>query len=147
MDTATYLQAISATGINAISVQWTTDTKPAAKHAARRLRKVTTAMAMTGVEYRNLAAVTHEPGPLQWGEWSMYPYLISHKGQDYARLYTVDGTVRTKYYVDDVEVDRKAFLAFLTPSVAKKKAPHAGTVTLRLDNVQVVGAPGLVAVS
>ncbi len=48
-----------------------------------------------GIDYANLAAVKDgiasgersEVGPLPWGEWVQFPFIISHKGNEYVRLY------------------------------------------------------------
>lgn len=142
MMTNDYLAAINAPGIGHFGVEWQSDTKPAAAHKARRLRKVTTAMVMTGAEYRNLAVNNGvETGELPWGEWAKYPFVVEHKGESYARLYTIDGTVRTIYTVDGEVVSREAFNAYLTPSQANAKRPNGGTITVKMTNMRLVGEP------
>ncbi len=142
MQTTDYLAAINAPGINVLHVQWTTFPTPAARHKAHMLQKITTATVMTGVEYAGLSANNdRETGDLPWGEWSNFPYVVTHKGKDYIRLNTIDGTVRTTYLVDGDVVDRRTFLTYLTPSAANKPAPHAGTVTIKAENVRLIGEP------
>lgn len=142
MQTSDYLGAIGAPGINVLHVQWTTDVKPAAAHRSHMLRKISTANVMTGVEYANLSVNNDtETGDLPWGEWAQYPYLIAHKGTEYARLYTIDGTVRTTYMVDGDVVDRETFNGYLTPSAAAAKRPNGGCITVKMDNVRLVGEP------
>lgn len=138
MDTSTFLSLVKG-GIDHFSVEWQTDVKPAAAHRSHSLRKVSTATCMTGAEYANLAVnKDSETGALPWGEWSDYPYVVSHKGQDYARLYTVDGTVRTIYVVDGDVVDRDTFLSYLTPSQRETNRPKGGTITVKMDNLRKV---------
>jgi hypothetical protein len=145
MDTQDYLTAINAPGVNTLGVAWTTTVKPAAAWRSHTLTKRSTAIVMTGVEYRNLAVNSDtETGALPWGEWSEYPYIVTHNGGDYARLYTVDNTVRTLYYVDGIDVSRDEFNAYLTPSQAAPKRPNGGTITVKMENVRLVGAPALV---
>lgn len=140
MDRDTYLAAINAGGIDHARMQWQTSVKPAAAHRARRLSKVTTAHVMTGAAYRDLAVnADRETGNLPWGQWAVYPHIVSHKGKEYARMYVLDGTVRTVYFVDGDVVDRDTFNTFLTPSQRDAKRPNGGTITVTLDNLKVVG--------
>ena len=144
MDVDTYLTAINAPGVNAQHVEWQTEVKPAAAYREHRLTKVSAAMVMTGVEYRNLSATKDlDTGELPWGEWAMYPYVVQHKGALYFRLYTIDHTVRTRYFVDGTEVDRDSFGAYLTPSQRNAKRPTGGTITVKAENVRLVGEPAL----
>jgi len=115
---------------------WTTAVKPAAAHRDVVLTKVSTATIRTGVDYANLGVNEGtDTGALKWGEWSVFPYVIEHKGNMYARLYITDGTVSTRYYVDGVETDREAFGEYLTPSARKPRKSNGGTVTVHLENV------------
>ena len=80
MDTTEYLAAINAPGTNVIGVEWASEVRPAAAHKARVLRKVTTAVAMTGVEYANLSANNErETGPLPWG--TVVPLPVRDRAQ------------------------------------------------------------------
>jgi hypothetical protein len=143
MNKQDYLDTIGS-GIGSFGVEWTTEVRPAAKWKGHTLTKVTTAIALTGVEYSGLAVnADRETGELPWGTWSQYPYVIEHKGTDYARLYTVDNTVRTTYFVDGIDVSREEFLAYLTPSQRGAKRPHGGTCTVKMENVRLVGSPAL----
>lgn len=144
MDTQDYLTAINAGGVNSVGVEWTTEVKPAAKWKHHRLTKVTTALVMTGVEYRNLAVnADAETGALPWGEWSQYPYVVTHRGQDYLRVNTIDGTLKTRYFVDGIDVDRQMFLDYLTPSQREAKRPNGGTLTIKASNMRLVGDASL----
>ena len=136
-----YLAAVAAPGVNVLPVAWTSTVKPAAAHKAHVLTKRVSATVMVGVEYANLAVNNdRETGSLPWGEWvkDQYPWLIEHKGTTYARLYTVDGTVRSTYYVDGREVKREDFLALLTPSAREAARPNGGTITVKLDNLTIL---------
>lgn len=135
----TYLSAINAPGVNAITVAWTSTVKPAAAHKAHTLTKRVSASVMTGVEYRNLAVNNdRKTGDLPWGEWAVYPYVVTHRGTDYARLYTVDGTVKATYYVDGREVRKADFDGMLTPSAREAKRPHGGTITVKMENLTIL---------
>lgn len=151
MDRKTYLDSITADGIDHRRVTWHSTVKGAAAHKARNLRKITSCLVMRGAEYANLSEVkaskseatttsggAAQDGSLPWGEWDVYPHIITHKGQDYARLYVIDGTIKTIYTVDGEVVTRDEFNTFLTPSAAKAGRPNGGTITVKIENVKSV---------
>ena len=143
MLTQDYLDKVRG-GLGHFGVEWTSEVRPAAKWRAHTLVKRSTALCLTGAEYANLAVnADRETGPLPWGEWSEFPFVITHKGQDYFRLYTVDGTVRTAYSVDGLDVERAHFLSYLTPSQRGASRPHGGTVTVKASGIHLVGDPAL----
>lgn len=136
-----WLAAVGAPGVNVLDVEWTTEVKPAAAHKGVTLRKVTTAKVLTGVAYAALAVNQgRETGDLPWGEWAegLFPYVIEHKGREYARLYTVEGSVRSTYLVDGVPVSREGFNHYLTPAARKPSRPNGGVLTIKIENVRVV---------
>lgn len=140
MDRQTYLSAINAGGIDHTRVQWQSHVKPAAGFAGTNLRKVTSATVMTGAAYRDLAVnADRQTGELPWGTWAEFPHIIAHKGKEYARLYVLDGTVRTVYFVDGEPTDRDTFNTYLTPSQRNAQRPNGGCITVALDNVKVIG--------
>ena len=146
MDTQDYLTAIRS-GVNTLGMEWQTEVKPAAKWRGHTLTKISRAICLTGVEYRNLAVNEDtETGALPWGEWSQYPYVITHKGQDYLRIYAVDKTVTTRYFVDGIEVFREDFLPYLTPSQREAKRPNGGVMTVKAANMRLVDTPALALV-
>ena len=150
MDRKTYLDSITADGIDHRRVTWQSTVKGAAAHKARNLRKITSCLVMRGAEYANLAEVkgtgtgtgtgtdNGQNGSLPWGVWDVYPHIITHKGTDYARLYVLDGTIKTIYTVDGEIVSRDVFNTFLTPSAANAGRPNGGTVTVKIENVKTV---------
>lgn len=141
MDTSTYLALVEG-GIGHFTVEFHSDTRPAAAHKARRLRKVVTAVCLTGAEYANLREnKDRETGPLPWGEWKVAPFVITHKGQDYARLYLMDHGLSAIYTCDGEVVTRDEYLSFLTPSQRGAGRPNAGTVTVKMDGIRLVGEP------
>lgn len=132
---AAYLDAVNG-GVQTVNVQWQGSTKPAAAHKSRVLTKVVSATVMTGVEYKNLRVnAERETGDLPWGQWAVYPHIVEHKGTEYARLYTVDGTLRATYFVDGRLVTKAEFDGYLTPSARSAKRPHGGTVTVKVANL------------
>ena len=126
-------------GIGVAAVAWTSEVKPAAAHKAHTLTKRVSATVLTGVEYASLAVNDdRDTGSLPWGTWALAPHIITHHDAEYARLYTVDGTVKTAYFVDGKEVKRDDFNAYLTPSARVAKRPHGGCITVRLSNLVVL---------
>lgn len=77
-----------------VTATWTRNLKTRADVAVV-VTKQTTAHVRAGIDYANLASVKRdvesgERGEVQslpWGEWTQFPFIISHKGQDYVRLY------------------------------------------------------------
>jgi hypothetical protein len=143
MDTTKYLSLVDG-GLGTFTVEFHSDTRPAAAHKARRLRKVVTAIVMTGASYANLrvnkGVVT---GPLPWGVWmdGAEPFVIQHKGNDYARLYVIENGVRAIYTVDGEVVSREDYESFLTPSQRNAPRPNGGTITVKMSGVRLVGEP------
>lgn len=141
-----WLRAVAAPGVNVTDVEWTTEVKPAAAHKGVALSKRTRAKVLTGVGFDALAENNdRETGDLLWGSWvdGLYPYVIEHTGKDgvrreYARLYTIDGSLETTHYVDGVEVTRETFAEYLTPAARKPKRPVGGCLTIKIENVRVI---------
>ena len=130
-----FLSIINAPGQFQV-MTWKTAVKPAAAHKGKALTKVTTATVRTGAEYKNFAEnADRETGGLPYGEWAIYPWVIAHKGKFYGRLYVVENTIRTTYFIDGEEAGREDFLALLTPSARKAKRPTAGCITVALENL------------
>ena len=135
MDRDDYLNRLNRKGAFQ-RFSWRSEVKPAAAHKERELHKFTTAIARTGISYANMAPnADKETGELPWGQWEEFPYLISHKERLYARLYVLDGSVSTGYYVDGVKVDKDEFDQYLTPSARKSKVNETGTITVKLENL------------
>jgi hypothetical protein len=143
MDTKHYLDLVAG-GTDHFTVEFHSDTKPAAKHASKRLRKVVTAVVMTGASYANLRVNKGvETGSLPWGTWmpDAEPFVIQHKGNDYARLYVIENGVRAIYTVDGEVVSREDYESFLTPSQRNAPRPNGGTITVKMSGVRLVGEP------
>ena len=130
-----------------IRIEYFTNPAPAAAHKGRTLTKRTTMIVRTGVAFENLTSVklaiaAGERGdvqPLAWGEWEIYPYLITHRGAEYIRV-TIDGIpnhASSFYEVDGQPVSRGEFLALLTP--AKRAEAESGqrpeVLTIKAENI------------
>lgn len=140
MDRETYLSLINAPGVGHTHMEWQTTVTPAAAHRAHTLVKVTTASVLTGVKFADLSENNdRETGNLPWGTWAVHPYVVEHKGKDYFRLNVLDGTIRSIYLVDGNVVDRDTFNGYLTPSAANASRPIGGTITVKAENIRLIG--------
>lgn len=119
-----------------VKVVWKSNPTPAAAHkkAGIVLEKRTSAVCRAGINFANLSSVQQgieagerpaEIGPLPFGTWKNYPYIIEHIDKDgnyneYVRLYPSGTPPKTIYYVNDVQVTKEKFSEYLPPSAAKK---------------------------
>jgi hypothetical protein len=143
MDTSEYLALVEG-GTDHFTVEFHSDTKPAAAHKSKRLRKVVTAVVMTGASYADLRVNKGvETGPLPWGVWmdGAEPFVVQHKGNDYARLYVVEHGVKAIYTVDGEVVTRDEYNTYLTPSQVNASRPNGGCITVKMSGVRLVGEP------
>lgn len=111
------------------------------------LRKVTRATVRTGIEYKNLSQnIDKETGKLPWGQWVIYPWIITHKSKDseinetYIRIYMAsdfkESNAKYTYYVDGVKVSKAAYDEYLKPVAPRKGAkPDVFTYTVKASNI------------
>lgn len=131
-----------------VSLGFRTEKKPAAKFKAHKLEKITFGVFRAGIDYANLSEVKEsiakgERGEVQelpWGEWKKFPYVITHKDQDYLRLYPSNGKnhkVKSAYFVDGKRVTKEAFADFLTPSAKRDllQGKELSCFTVKAHNV------------
>jgi len=149
---------------NFVKAYWKSNPSPASfyKKTGVVLEKVTAGVVRAGINYANLSAVKDaieagergEVEPLPWGEWktasdgtSLFPYIITHKGNDYIRLYPSEGTnhiPHSTYYVNGNVVDKQTFATYLTPSDAKKLLdPETTPLCFTIKAENVLGEPEL----
>lgn len=121
--------------------------KPAAAHKGKILIKSTVGVFRSGIDYANLASVKDgiesgvrgEVEPLPWGQWALFPWIITHNGAEYVRLYPVPGQVpQVAYSINSEPCDKATFQACLTPSqCAEKDAPAC--ITKKLAEIDLLG--------
>jgi hypothetical protein len=119
--------------------------KPLAAYKQHDITKVVLCTVRCGVEYRNLAQVKetgNEPQGLPWGEWEDYPYLITHKGNRYLRLY-LGQSLKVIYFVDGVKVASEVAKAMLPKSKPSEKpacitVKESGLVSLKQKGKELV---------
>jgi hypothetical protein len=141
---------------NFVKAVWKSNPTPAAAHkkAGIILEKHTSAVCRSGINYANLSAVQNaiesgerpaEIGPLPFGTWKNYPYVIEHTNKEgeyceYLRLYPSGTPPKSIYYVNGEEVTKEDFAQYLTASDANKllnpKAEDAPLCfTIKKDNI------------
>lgn len=101
-----------------------------------------------GVTYDNRAAVQDarasgelpsENAGLPWGQWLVHPYLITHNGKLYLRLYPVPGRrPRVIYRIDGRLASRAEVEALCLASEFKEVREDIGCMTLSVDNLRLV---------
>jgi len=150
MDISRFMQA---TG-QFLTVEYTsTSTRPRAEFKGTVLAKRVRMVARAGVDFANLSAVKEgiesgergEVQPLAWGDWFAFPYVISHKGGYYFRLYPVAGSKPTVIYsVDGEEVSREAWMGYLTPSDRAKmeSGDRPDCITVKAENCEFPSCEG-----
>jgi hypothetical protein len=108
---------LSKTG-QIVTVTTRRDMKVRAKFKHMKVEKVSTYQCRAGVDYDNIKAVKEkresgelpkENQGLKWGEWKVFPYVISHKDNLYLRFSTIKTNVKSKvtFLVDDKEVKKE----------------------------------------
>lgn len=106
-----------------VSAEWQSTVKPAAQHSGVNITKRVKSTVRAGIDYANMARNEgKETGALPWGEWVQFPYVISHKGQPYARLYpTGNGSQRASatFTINGQPATREQVATLLTPSAAR----------------------------
>ena len=131
-----------------LTVEYTsTSTRPRAEFKGAVLAKRVRMVVRAGIDFANLASTRKgiesgergEVQPLSWGEWFAFPYVITHKGGHYFRLYHVEGNRPTVIYtVDGEEVSREAWLDYLTPSDRAKaeSGDRPECITVKAENCE-----------
>lgn len=120
-----YLQAVNAPGAFT-TMSWERDVAVAAVHRGTSVRKHVSAVVRTGIDFANLARnEERDTGAMTWGEWVVFPLVKTHKGREYARLYTAPNSrVRVHYTIDGQPATREQVADLLTPS--KRRAMLEG---------------------
>ena len=119
------------------------DKKPLKAYRQHKITKVVLATVRTGIEFKNLKVnEDRETGSLPWGEWETYPYLITHKGNRYLRLY-LGNSMKVFYLVDGVKVASEVAKAMLPKSKPSEKpacitVKESGLVSIKQKGKELV---------
>lgn len=110
--------------------------------------KHTTAWVRAGINYANLASVREgieagereEVQPLKWGTWSQFPFIITHKGNDYVRLYPAVfenlKTPEVAYFIDGKEATAEECKALCLASEFREREDELTCFTINTANIQ-----------
>ena len=121
-------------------IVWQRDAKVKKDCPFTSVQKQTVAYVRAGIDYSHLASVKSgvangergEVESLPWGEWSMFPYIISHKGNEYVRLYPpVFGNLRpiTQWFANGSPIEFSAVRPYLLASeMPKDEGPQCFTL-------------------
>lgn len=137
------------------SVTFKSNPKPKAESKGVVLEKTTSGVFRAGINFANLSSVkegiaNNERGEVQslpWGEWVNFPFVISHKGENFLRL-TVAPTasIKCSFKVNGVEVSRDEFESHLVPSArSDAKADKAPVEVFTIKEANLVSFNGEVA--
>lgn len=122
-----------------VRIKFTTEVKPAAAFKNHILKKIVNGVFRVGVE-------TGEESAGAWGEWALRPWIVTHKGSEYLRLYTARAEEESLviYIVDGNEVTREKFATYLTASDSARLTNRDRTssfevFTKKLKELEVIG--------
>mgnify|MGYP003303380581 CR=1 FL=1 len=134
-----------------ISIRWTTDVKlnAAAVKSGHVAYRVTDAVIRKGIKYSSQKSVQAkvEQGAilehkLPWGEWKTgyEGLLITHKNNDYVRLYLAKNKPNVKYFLDGKEVtlDELKNSGLCLMSQFNKSSERPDALTIKVANIQEI---------
>lgn len=116
MKASKYIEIVSARKGQNLSATWERPMKVRKASGDISITKITKAVVRGGIDYDNMATVKEgredgtkpeENNGLPWGEWAAFPFHITHKEQDYLRMYPASGinfTPNVTYVMDGKEV-------------------------------------------
>lgn len=128
---------------------WARDVKTL-KTITARVTKKTCAYVRAGIDYANLASVRDgiesgersEVGALKWGEWTTFPFIISHKGVDYVRLYPsvfANLPMTTEFFIDGVAATPEQVRPMCLASEFRERDEEVLCFTLRAESLVSIG--------
>ena len=143
MKQSEFMEQIGGAGQFA-QVTWESVVKTPAKSLDVVVKR-SSATVRAGIAYANLAQNSDtETGALPWGEWETFPYVISHKGQTYFRLYLSDGwKVEQTFTINGEPATREEAQAVTLPSAwSKSNGEPVKTFTVKAEGVISIGKGG-----
>ena len=139
METTKFLEAVKNKKGQYLPATWNSKVAVPSK-SSDVVIKTSTATISTGKAYANLNQNKGiETGALPWGEWKVYPWVITHKGQDYARLYLADNfKVKQTYTINGKPATKKEAQAVTLPSAwTKKSGGPTLPLSVKMESVEV----------
>lgn len=114
--------------------------------------KRTCAYVRAGIDYANLSSVKEgiesgERGEVQalpWGEWSEFPFIISHKGRNYVRLYpatfaNLAAKTTSEYVADGVVITEDDAKRYCLASEFRKRDEPVTCFTIKAADILSIG--------
>jgi len=97
---------------------------------------------------RNTGDLPYTNQGLPWGKWEIFPYVISHKGEQYVRLYPVrneDGAPRSCKVIYRINGRRASYaeVAAICPKGEFSKGMPAECYTLNAKSLQQIKFSGI----
>jgi len=114
------------------------------------VEKVTSIVVRGGIDYDNQKLVKEgredgslpeENAGLPWGQWSEFPYHITHKDTDYVRFYSASGLAfepKVEYYLDGVQVDKATIQPLCLASEFPNRQDAPLAMTVKAENVKAI---------
>lgn len=139
METSKFLEMMNDKKGQYAQATWSSVVKTPAK-SSDVVIKTTTATVRTGIAYSNLTQnADKETGPLPWGEWLVFPFVVTHNGNDYARLYLAESfQVTQTFTLNGVPCTKEEAQAVTLPSAWNKKSDGPTlTFTVKMENVEM----------
>jgi hypothetical protein len=139
MEMEEFLERIGRAGTYA-KATWRKQVKTPAK-SGLVVVKQSTATVRAGIEFQNLAQNSERvTGPLPWGVWLMKPWVITHKGGLYYRLYLSEGwKVAQEFTIDGEPATKEEAKAVTLPSEwPKPTGEKVMTFTPKAENVLAI---------
>lgn len=118
------------------------------KGCAVEITKEVRCVARVGVDHEHRAKVqaARESGELPsenqglpWGQWLLFPYLITHKGKLYLRIYPVEGRrPHVIYRMNGQIVSKEEIKQFCLASEFSEVNEQIGCMTLSVEHLKQV---------
>lgn len=119
----------------------------------KNVTKTSRVLIRGGIDYSNLSAVkearengelpSEEESHLPWGAWSIFPYVITHKGNEYIRLYagTFSNFQPTVEFAIDGKPATKEEIAplCLASETAEKEKSAIKCFTVKAETIVSIG--------
>ena len=137
-----------------LNVQIVSQVETLAAHREKLVEKITRLTIVSGIAFGNrkdikdaiAAGERGEVQPLAWGAWQQFPFHISHKGQDYIRLFLPSkeqqaaGFIRptmVQFRIDGRTATREEAIE-ICGSKAAARANEQGVMTVKASGVSFV---------
>ena len=89
-------------------------------------------------DFREQGSIPEKNAGLPWGEWEMYPFIITHKGNRYLRAYVKKDLIVTEWYKDGERVSKEEIEDVLLASEKRSSSTEEEYFTLTLKEETLV---------